>query len=401
MLNTTLFKVNKNLSVQIWKAWVEGSKVISEYGKQDGKQTRSEYEAKPTNVGRSNERNAEQQALFECEAMYADQIDNKHYRKSVEEAEAFHDSCTVPMKVQDYKKHASKITFPCWVQLKFNGSRLCVVDGKFMSKAGREETCKVRHIAREVRQLGMDIDSEVYCHGFSLQAIRSAFLKPNDNTPHLKLMIFDSPKRRVPFSERAKELVRIQKRIEELGLRHLQVEMPVRINTQEELDEFYDKAINQKYAGIKSFLRTSYEHKKAGELVPTKDGGEECFEPYEGIIIRNDNGMFEFGNRSYDTQKRKPRFDSEAKVLEVSKDKSGQGVLHCVTCDSLGAVKFKCKMKVDRRDGKKYPRDYETMLQLIGKWITFSYEELSDKGVPTKPVGELERNCDDQGNPLE
>ena len=58
-------------------------------------------------------------------------------------------------------------------------------------------------------------------------------------------------------------------------------------------------------------------------------------------------------------------------------------------------------MKVERRDGKRYERDYETMTSLIGKWITFSYEELSEKGIPTKQVGEEERKCDDQGRPLE
>ena len=58
-------------------------------------------------------------------------------------------------------------------------------------------------------------------------------------------------------------------------------------------------------------------------------------------------------------------------------------------------------MKVERRDGKRHERDFEVMQGLIGKWITFSYEELSGSGIPTKPVGEEERICDDSGRPLE
>lgn len=396
-----LYKVAKSGAVQIWKAWVEADKVIAEYGKKGGKQTQSEYLATPKNIGRANETNAQEQALLELEAMYKSQKENKHYFDTEEEAIEAVESCTVPMKVANYKDHKSKITFPCHVQRKFNGSRLCVVGGRYMSKAGREEFPKVRHIVREVRLLDRDIDGEVYRHGFSLQAIRSAWLKQNENTPHLKLMIFDCPIRNLPWVSRIKYLKEIDDRIKELGLKHLKVEYPTLVHTEQELDDFYLNTIKPQYSGIKSYLRISYEHKKAGELVLTEDGGEQCFSSYEGIVIRNMNGLFEFGNRSYDTQKRKPRFDAEAKVLQVTSDKSGQGVLHCVTSEELGSKPFKCKMKVKRRDGKEYPRDYEIMLQLVDQWITFSYEELSEKGVPTKPVGETPRKCDEKGCPLE
>ena len=62
---------------------------------------------------------------------------------------------------------------------------------------------------------------------------------------------------------------------------------------------------------------------------------------------------------------------------------------------------FKCMMKVDRRDGFGYPRTVSDMENLIGQFITFSYEDLSDKGVPCKPVGEEVRKCDQYGNPQE
>ena len=97
----------------------------------------------------------------------------------------------------------------------------------------------------------------------------------------------------------------------------------------------------------------------------------------------------------------KPRYDSECLVLGVEKCKNGDGKLIVRACDKLDRVEFKVMMKVSRRDGNDYPRDVEIMKELIGEWITFSYEELSDKGVPTKPVGETPRKCDETGEPLE
>ena len=128
---------------------------------------------------------------------------------------------------------------------------------------------------------------------------------------------------------------------------------------------------------------------------------EVVYQGYEGLVHYKVDGAYEYGKRSTNTAKDKSRYDSEAKVVSVTSDKNGEGLLHCIACDGLDNVKFKFKMKVERRDGKRYERDFETMQDLVGKWITFSYEELSEAGTPTKPVGEEERLCDDSGRPLE
>jgi hypothetical protein len=91
----------------------------------------------------------------------------------------------------------------------------------------------------------------------------------------------------------------------------------------------------------------------------------------------------------------------EAKVIGIEACKNGDAKLICVASDELENVEFRVMMKVKRRDGVKYPRKVVDMEPLVGQWITFSYEELSDKGVPTKPVGELPRKCNEKGEPLE
>ena len=81
--------------------------------------------------------------------------------------------------------------------------------------------------------------------------------------------------------------------------------------------------------------------------------------------------------------------------------KNGDGKLLLEAADVLDNVSFKCMMKVNRRDGNTYGRSYEEMQKLVGNWVTFSYEELSGAGVPTKPVGEEVRKCNSKGEPLE
>jgi hypothetical protein len=375
----TLVKFTKLGKIQEWKCWREDSTVFAEYGQQDGKKTLSKVEAKTTNIGRANERNPTQQAEFEVDAAYEAQIANKHYRHTVAEAEIVANSCSIPMKINNYKDHGQKINDNCFAQRKFNGSRRTVINGEFIAKSGRVEECTIPEIQEQVDQLGLDFDSETYAHGLSLQRIRSAWLSPTEDRINkrgqnsykdsklLKLVIFDIPVQGVTFRDKVEMLYAIKDKISLLGLHRLEVEIPQYLTNRQSHDDFFDRALT--------------------------DG-------FEGVVYRNLDSTFEFGVRSYQTQKRKPRYDAEAKVLSVTADKKGNGVLTVQSCDSMDNVKFKCVMKVTRRDGNDYPKDLDAMLLLVGKWITFSYEELSDNGIPTKPVGEMERECDETGQPL-
>lgn len=367
-MSKTLYKYTKTGSVQTWVCFSDGDEVVSIYGQLDGKLQESRYTCEAKNVGRSNATTPEQQAIAEVESAYEDRIQNKHYRETLEEAQEVVDACIVPMKVINYKDHPNKVKYPCMISTKKNGSRAMFKDGKVISKAGRVEEFKVGHITDQVKQLSMDVDGEVYRHGWSLQRIQSARKKPNEDTPELELHVFDIPVRGKTLSERNSMLVNLKQEVAQKGLSHIKVCIRWAVMSQDQLDYSFEYDVSK---------------------------------GYEGLVIWNEGGMYEFGNRSNEVLKWKPRYDSEAKIIDVTKDKNGNGKLHLQACDALGNVKFKAMMKVHRRDGKEYPRDYDSMCAIKGKWITFSYEELSDKGVPLKPIGESIRVCDNSGEPLE
>ena len=112
---------------------------------------------------------------------------------------------------------------------------------------------------------------------------------------------------------------------------------------------------------------------------------------YEGTVVRNMNGLYEFGKRSYDCQKIKNRQTTEAKVLSVEEDKSNQGVL---TCQLENGIIFKCLMLKEADSGVNL-RLYENAGTLVGKHIEVEYEAESDSGSLQKPVGLRVREVDE------
>ena len=405
-----IYKVSESTKkMQVWKGWTEGNDVFCEWGELGGKMQQKVYTAEPKNIGRSNETSSTQQAKIELAAMYQSQMDNRHYKLSQINAIESSEVCRIPRKITNYKDRFDKMSDTLLTSVKLNGSRACVVDGLLYSKIGRHEEIKVDHLREAVDKLGnVNFDAEIYACGLSLQRIRSAWLKPvktnkeiikiandrakkkkseikfktlsqavsylgyspNEDASKLKFHVFDIPDDTgKTFKERLEDLHYLQSVVISCGL--------------ESLFEFiYPKQTNS--------------HEERMTLLE-----EVHSQGYEGLVHYEPNGVYEYGKRSTNTAKSKPRVDGEARVVSVIKDKNGEGVLHCVTSDELDNVEFKCKMKVERRDGNRYERDYGSMLLLVGKWVTFSYEELSDAGIPTKPVAECERECDEQGRPLE
>ncbi len=236
-------------------------------------------------------------------------------------------------------------------------------EGKAQSKAGLE-TANPVHWDRGFKLLQAfgflrdGLDGEVYAGlksegGLSLQEIVSAFRKENENTHKLRYFVYDIPMAGT-FEQRAQRLAELHDRITRWEAEGIFIPIQVvwtgMANTPEEADIVYEH-----FVGL----------------------------GYEGMMYRNAKGLYEFGKRSCDLQKRKPRATAEAKVLSVRIDKNDCGVL---TCELETGVTFDCLMRKDSHPTINY-RLFENAQQLIGKYIEFEMECLSDSGVPTKCVG--------------
>ena len=109
---------------------------------------------------------------------------------------------------------------------------------------------------------------------------------------------------------------------------------------------------------------------------------------YEGIILRNKDGMYRENYRSYDLQKYKEFIEDEYVIVDY---KEGEG-------RDKGTVIWICQTKENKlfsvrprgtiesrkelfKEGKKY----------IGKNLTVIYQELSEMNIPRFPVGKAIR----------
>lgn len=352
---TTLY-TKQGVKFRQWSCWVEGAEVVVEHGQMGGKLTQKRYTAEPKNVGRSNATTGEEQATQEAEAKVVKQLKGGYYH-TIEEA-ADHVEFT-PMKANDYKDFAHKVEYPCIVQPKLNGQRLMIdKNGVAWSKQG--EPLELPNHWEGLREAAIELrgmDGEVYAGlesdgGLSLQQIISAFRKPNENTEKLQYWVYDLPWSGQNQQTRYNAII---DHYRNEGLPKCVVIDAVgeEVSSEEEGDRFYAKCV------VKGF---------------------------EGVVYRNKEANYEFGKRSYNLIKRKPRLDAEAIVVSVTQDKNGDGVLLCQAVNGKQTgVQFECLMRKDADPEVNY-RKYSNALLLIGKAITYEYEELSDKGVPTKPV---------------
>ena len=361
-IHNTIYAPNRDKSVQQWSVYVDGNIVIVEYGKLNGKLQTKKTVCESKNVGRSNETTPEEQAVLEAESKYRDQI-RKGYVENVGDIQSSTDKSRV-MLAQDASKKPHFVKYPCHIQPKLDGNRMLVTFDEYGEPIFNSRGAKVypshKHLVKQLKHLkdktGFDsFDGELYVHGMPLQKIVSLVKKVQPDSSKLEYRIYDIPADKV-WEERVKDLTKLA------GYPTLNIRVVL--------------------------TEICYSEQQAKESIH-----KYMEQGYEGTIIRNLKGKYEFGQRSNDLLKWKVFESDEAFVYDVEVDKNEEGVL---LCRMKNGTEFRCKMK-----GTHDERLYEEQLKLIGKYVTFTYQALTVDGVPQFPVGIAVRELDDNWNPQE
>lgn len=354
IINQTLFSKSSSGKLTQWTVYTDGATVTVAHGQVGGKITQKSYEAEGKNIGRSNETTPAEQAVLEAQAKYTKQLKRGYYT-TTEEALA-HEPFT-PMKCQDHKDFADRLIFPGYAQYKLNGLRSMINDdGECLSKAG--EVYKLPEhwltIPEFIKAQGIPLDGEVFAGlgVLSLQVINGAWKKYKPGiTEQLCYYVYDIPVADIPFEIRVQILRALQDIVEKAGLSHLiHVVHTEYIADRAAYDAFHEQALADKA---------------------------------EGTVYRNSRGVYEFDHRSYDVIKRKPRATMEVKVISMRTDKNGDGVL---TAEQKNGKLVEFLMRKDSHPTINY-RTASSAYLLISQFVEIEYEELSDLGVATKPVG--------------
>lgn len=420
-VNSTLYALNKDKSFQEWKVFVIGSHVEVRFGKEMGKMQSKMTFCEPKNIGRANETTGPQQALLEAQSKWEKQV-RLGYREN--KRDLLTEENFSPMLAHDAIKRAKSIVYPAYVQPKLDGVRALVTidkDGIPVFNSRGNKTYPVQGaLLQQVKKLsefsGFDkFDGELYIHGLSLQKIVA--LAKKWRTP-------EQIESEIEKDYQA-DLKRHQKAIdngEENWKDHEGDVYPVTVEPVKDVDRYsgyssldleyhiFDIPVNAQSpwysAGhdghrlcdldmvamaVECDLSVPKIKIVHGEFVKDEASVKRFIGYYmeagfEGVIIRNFKGKYEFGQRSSDLQKWKMFQDGEAKVLDSVEDKNGEGVL---LCEEKDGTRFNCKMK-----GTHAERSQAKMLLLVGNFINFTFQSRTDDGVPQFPVGQSVRELD-------
>ena len=334
---------------------------------------------KGVNIGKANETTYLEQALLEAESRFRKQKDLGYSEEMPSDDTVYNTDASgnmKPMLAISYDE--TKIQFPCICQPKYDGVRCLVFEDdngeiQLISRKGKKYNIPhIKQWASEHREL-LPLDGELYNHKeLTFQEIVSAVKKESEITSQISYVVYDIPIPDVKFSlmisfpdfrtddytadatmvchghNRLSMLEKLSK-VNNLG--------PIKITQSRICNSFDD---------IKKYH-------------------DECVEDgYEGIIIRNPNGMYEFGFRSNNLIKYKEFVDSEftiVDVVEATGRDAGTAVFVCVTEDGKT---FNVKPKGSKKLRSEYFSNRE---KYINKKLTVKYQGLSDDGIPRFPSG--------------
>lgn len=350
MDKVTLYGKDKGGKFKQWSIWtVEGSLFI-EHGQEGGKLQLKEDKVKGKNIGRSNETSDIQQAEFEANSRINKQID-RGYRADKSELEELP---LLPMLANDYLKQGHRIKYPCYASAKLDGVRCLAIytQAGVILKSRGGKLYDVKHITEElesIMQVGQVWDGELYIHGKYLEEIVSAVKKPNDNTKDIHFIIFDFVTEDA-FVNRMKEAHKFNVPpngcIEVLGYQTLFSEEDM-------------KSLHKQYVAV----------------------------GYEGIMLRNTNGLYESGKRSADIQKYKEFLDEEFEITAVLEDKNQNAIFQVY--DNTASSHF----TVTYGDFEQRKHQLLNPEKYIGKLLTVKYQtRYKDSKLPQFPTGVIIRD---------
>lgn len=294
---------------------------------------------KGKNIGKKNETSHYKQAIFEAESIWKRKKDSGY-----KEILGFENiKVPLPMLAHDFTKRGKDINFPCYIQPKLDGLRAVYYNGKLYSRNGKE--FDLNFITDSLNKFeNIIFDGELYSENMPFQDIISCVKNTTvENRTQIKYFIYD-------------------------------------VITEEPFEN--------RYNFLKSLLLPNTCIIVKSEICKSVDLVEnylkEYSKLYEGIMLRNLNGVYRSRYRSTDLQKYKLFQDKEYKIIGYFDGKGKEKGLIIFECITTKGKKFNCRPVGDNvqrtemfKNGDKY----------IFKFLTVRYQGISKDGIPRFPVG--------------
>lgn len=264
-----------------------------------------------------------------------------------------------PMLAQSYKDKGHLIKYPAFIQPKLDGFRCVAVKHEnevILYLRSGETMNNVPHINRALNTIMADgdvLDGELYKHGIHFDQL-SGDLRAEDgrNTQYIEYHIYDHP---IVMNDRDYK-------------QHERVT---------QLMQYRDNGLLiAPLAYVDTYLVEDEAHMYRGLDHFTKLG-------YEGVMVRNMDGVYAFGKRPRDLQKVKPLFDAEFEIVDIEEGKGDhQGM----------AGRFKVKGTMNGKKVTFFTNAFGThdnRRKMLAEWpkdkgamVTIEYYELTKSNKP-------------------
>lgn len=353
-----MYALSKTGSIRVYDITVEdmGDHAVMTTRKKvtlNGKWTEDKYEYwEGVNIGKSNETTYLEQALSEAQSAWK-RLQDAGFTVTMPDKDAkFNTDANGKIKpMLAIHFNEKKIKFPCLCQPKYDGVRCTISQDEegihIISRKGKPY--KIPHLekwANENRHL-LPLDGELYNHKeLTFQEIVSAVKRLSDITSKIKYVVYDRPIENVNNGDRWSQL-------------------------------------DTDFAGIKDAPAYLSSWTMCFNMKDIWDYHKECTdEGYEGIIIRNIDGLYEFGFRSNNLIKLKTFDDSEFEIIDVVEATGRDAGTSVMVLRTSDGNEFNAKPQGSRELRAEYLKNRKN---IIGKWATVQYQGLSDDGVPRFP----------------
>ena len=358
-----LYALSSTGKVKMWKAEViKGDIALITYtfGYVDGKKQVQEKEITTgKNLGKSNETTPYEQACKDAESK-ADKKRDEGYQEDKHNLSV----PILPMLAHPFDKRKHNILWPAAMQPKIDGVRCTATledkKVKMFTRKGKAFTI-MNHIEMSLMLLlerselsDFYIDGELYSDELTFQELAGAVRREDNDQETLDKIYyiifdcFDLDNPEWTFRERWSYIKNLYKQYPKQSV---ELVPTLIVNTENDL------------------------RKKHDEYISTG---------YEGIMVRNAEGLYKLGYRSPDLQKLKSFVDSEYTIINY---KEGEGSeLGCVVwqCETGSGDRFWVRPMGTQEERKAY---YDNGNKYLGAKLTVRYQELTDDGIPRFPVG--------------
>ncbi len=303
-------------------------------------------------IGRSNETTSKSQAELEFKSILKKQMD-KGYS---EIGKKNHSAKPLPMLAQKFSDREKYIKYPCITQPKLDGNRM-LFDGKEAWSRGGKPIPNFENMTQfhNIDTRGYILDGELILPG---NVLLQETNKARKHSPtELTYQVYDIVDDILSYADRLKILIGI-----------------VSANK------------SNKFFGIRADIIHSIDELRKNHLEYVSSG-------YEGTIIRNLDGKYTINQRSNDLQKYKDFVDEEFKIIRVESGAGSDTGCAIFWCKSnVNDKEFKARLEGTRENSKEVYKDRKN---LINKFLTVKYQNLSKDGIPVFPVGVVVRDKGD------